>query len=226
MRKGPIDMDQTANRTNTIRVMLVDDHAMVRGGYRRLLQGTRDLQVVGEAGDARECLARFAECRPDVMVLDLSMPGSSGFDLIHRLSTRDPELKILVLSMHNSALTADRALRSGAKGYLTKSAEPHLLTEAVRRLYADEIFMDPGLASAVDMEHLGGRRGELAALTRREFEVFIMLAGGSPVSEVADALHISPKTAGIHYTRVMQKLGLRNLAELARLAIRLGVVDA
>lgn len=201
-----------------IRVLLIDDHPVVLAGYRRLLETTPDIVVVAEAGTGEEGYFAFLNHHPDVVVLDLELPGRSGLDTLQRLQKRDSAAKILVVSVHDNEILVKRSREAGAYGFLSKRSSPLALLEAIRRLAHGEQFFD-------DMAwNSSGQPEPLAPLSAREFEVFRLLAQGHSVRQIALILHISPKTAGVHQTRIMGKLNLENLAQLALLAIRHKVI--
>lgn len=208
-----------------LRVMLIDDHAVVRTGYRRLLELERDVQVVAEAGDADAALAwlqRGGAEGTDVVVLDLSMPGRSGLDLLRRGRLRWPRLAWLVFTMHDSAAMLGQALRAGAQGFVTKSSEPDELVDAVRRVAAGEQRvvsrdLQPLHDTATGVPpHVG--------LSPREFDVLRLLVQGLGVAEVASRLHLSPKTVSNLQTRVRQRLSVGNALELLRYAQEHGLI--
>lgn len=210
--------------TKPIRVFLVDDHPVVRDGYRRLLENNPDIKVVAEAGSGEEACAEYSEVNPDVVVLDLNMPGIGGMETMRRLFAKDPSARILVFSMHDSETMVTRALEGGAAGYLSKSSVAAQMVDAVRDVSQGKTFLNHNLAPKVLESHLRGS-DPLEVLTEREFQVFRQLAEGLSVQEIAEMLSISPKTAGVHQTHIMKKLKLRNAAELTRLAIRSGVIQ-
>ncbi len=205
-----------------IRVLLVDDHPVVRAGYQRLLEQEGDIHVVAHAERTDAACAAFATHLPDVTVTDLAMPGSGGLDLIRRLLARAPRARILVFSMHDSAMLVQRTLELGAHGFLTKSSAPEVLLDAVRRVAAGQRYLDPGLPAA----WLDGPSGDdrLATLTPREFEIFRLLAGGQTPAACAEALKLSVKTVSNHQTTIKEKLGVRTTAALVHLALRHGVI--
>jgi two-component system invasion response regulator UvrY len=204
-------------------VILVDDHPVVRDGYRRLLESTSDIRVEAEASSGEEAYARYFETDPDVLIIDLALPGISGIETIRRIRLRDSAAKILVFSMHDSPTMVRRALEAGAAGYLTKSSAAIEMVNAIRAVAQGSSFVSPHL-----IQDLVTRRrtsdDPLNELTPREFQVFLRLAQGQTVAEVAELLSISPKTVGVHQTKIMTKLKLRNVAELTRLAIRCEVL--
>jgi two-component system invasion response regulator UvrY len=208
-----------------IDILLVDDHAIVREGYRALLAKQTGLRVIAEAEDGVQAYQRFKECRPDVVVTDLSLPGISGLELIGRIKRRAPEAKILVFSMHQNPSFAVQASRAGALGYVTKSSSPEVLLRAIREVHAGRHVLSPDIAQALALEKLGGDRMALETLTVREFEILRLLVEARTTEEIAQILNISPKTVcNCHYL-IKSKLGVASDIELMRLAIRLKVID-
>ena len=210
----------------TLRIMLVDDHAVVRMGFRLLLDTTSDLRVVGECGSGEEALKCFAEVAPDVVVLDLSMGGMGGLETLSRLLAKWPAVRVLVLSAHEDTAHPRRALAAGALGYLTKRSAADALIEAIRQVAAGKLFLEPALAQEIVVEQVGSQGNPLEALSPREFEVFLMLARGKSVAEIAELLFLSPRTVGTHLYNIKQKLGAGNAAELTLIALRNGLIDA
>ncbi|MBI4937228.1 MAG: response regulator transcription factor [Nitrosomonadales bacterium] len=209
-----------------IRVMLVDDHPVVCDGYRRLLETEPDIRVVAEAGNGETGFSQYKKHAPDVVVLDLSMPGIGGLETIRRIKAHDPRAHILVFSMHNSETMVSHALQAGATGYLTKQSGMGQMIQAVRQVARGERF--------IDAEYTGGAASRsvpatpenpLQALTSREFQLFKLMAEGYSISEIAATLCISPKTVGVHHTNIMKKLGLQNASQIVRLAIRCNVIE-
>ncbi|MGB4064800.1 MAG: response regulator transcription factor [Azonexus sp.] len=207
-----------------IRIILVDDHAVVRTGYRRLLDAEPGLQVVGEAACADEANALIMRVAVDVAVVDLSLRGSSGIEAIRRMLARQPGLKVLVLSMHEGAGHITQALRSGALGYLTKYSEPGDVIDGIRRVATGKRVFSPEIAQVLAEEALDGD-GALAHLTPREFEVLRMLAHGESANCIANSMHLSPKTVLNYLTLIRQKLNADNDFKLLHLAARHGLVD-
>ncbi|MBK7898503.1 MAG: response regulator transcription factor [Betaproteobacteria bacterium] len=206
-------------------LLLVDDHAVVREGYRRLLERRSDLRIVGEAGDAAEGYRLYKECGPDVAILDLSLPDTGGIELIKRLIQRDPQARILAFSMHRDPLFATQALRAGALGYVTKSSSPDILIQAVYQVAARQRVLSPDIAPDMALTLLDGAADPFRELSPREFEVLRLVLDGHNAEEIGEALHISPKTAqNIHY-QVKAKLGVRTDIELMRLALRQNLVQ-
>lgn len=209
-----------------IRVILADDHEVVRAGLRRLIDGSPDIQVLAEADSGERAFREYSEKRPDVALLDLNMPGMGGLEALRRILARDPGARILVLSMHEDAVYPTRALQSGARGYVTKRCAPEVLLDAIRKVAHGEIFLEPRIAQQLAVNGVKGVEEPLLALTAREFEVFRLLATGKTVNEVANILFLSAKTVGTYQTRILKKLNANNLADLARIAVRMGYVDA
>jgi len=208
----------------TVRIMLVDDHAVVRAGFRRLLEQQSAFQVVAEAADAERAYALFVEHEPDVVVMDLSMPGVSGLDTIRRIVGRRPSARILVFSMHEDAALAARALQLGARGYVTKSNAPEVLAAAVADVAAGKPALSPDIAKSLAMLKLTGEQKLLGLLSAREFEIFRLLAGGRPAVDIARLLNLSAKTVANYHTQIRQKLGLASDVELVLLAQRHQIV--
>jgi DNA-binding NarL/FixJ family response regulator len=201
-----------------IRVMLVDDHAVVREGYRRLLECQGDLQVIAEASDGHEALHTWREHHPDVTVIDLGLPGLGGLELITRLRQRDASCRLLAFSMHRDPVWATQALRAGALGYVTKSSPPEQLIQAVRTVHAGRRIVSPDIAGEVTAALLDPAPGLAHGLSPREFEVLRALVNGRAVKDIAEHLHLSPKTVhNLHY-QIKTKLGASSDFELARLA--------
>lgn len=209
-----------------IRVLLADDHPVVRTGYRRLLEQGGDIRVVGEAGDGDAAYAAFVAHAPDVLVTDLSMPGGGGLELIRRVRQRDDTARILVFSMHDGAALVQRALEAGAGGFLTKASAPECLVEAVHRLCEGRRYLAPELSPLLLARDPSSEGARLASLSEREFEVFRLLAQGHAPGRCAELLKLSAKTVSNHQTTIKDKLGVATSAALAHLALRHGVISA
>jgi two-component system invasion response regulator UvrY len=208
-----------------IKVMLVDDHAVVRMGFRLLLQGSQDIDVVGEAQSGEEAVKQFQALAPDVVVMDISMPGIGGLEAIARVLAKNPQQKILVLSAHEDVMHARRVLKAGAAGYLTKRRAADVLMEAIRSVYKGNIYLEPMIAQAMAVAQVSGSKNPVDALSEKEFKVFIELAKGKSVQEIADVMSLSPRTIGTHLYNIKQKLSAANSAELAIIAIRAGLIE-
>ncbi|WP_434513265.1 response regulator [Dechloromonas sp. ARDL1] len=207
-----------------MRIVLIDDHAVVRTGYRRLLSAEPGFEVVGEASSADEANALVIRSLPDVALVDLSLKGSSGIEAIRGMLARLPTLRILVLSMHDSAGHVTQALKSGAHGYLTKYCEPDEVIDAIRRVAAGRRAFSADIADILAGEAIDGET-PLHQLTPREFEVLRLLAHGETASDIADAMHLSPKTIFNYLSMIRQKLDADSDFKLLHFAARHGLVD-
>ncbi len=208
-----------------IRVMLVDDHAIVRSGFRRLLERYPDIEVVAEADNAEQAYRDFLNHAPDVLVLDLSMPQTGGMEIMRRVLAREPEARIIVFSMHDDAALVERAMRNGARGYVSKSNTPETLAKAVLEVAAGKQFLSPDVAHALALYKLEGKANPLDRLTPREFEIFQQIVSGHSAADIARALNLSSKTVANYHTSVKQKLGASSDVELVRVAMRLNLID-
>jgi DNA-binding NarL/FixJ family response regulator len=210
-----------------IRIVLADDHAIVREGLKRILGAIPDFEIVGEAADGTQVMQWVRQADFDLLLLDLSMPGRSGMELIRLVKTEKPRVRILVLSMHQETQYAVRAIKSGASGYLTKESASAELEQALRKIAAGGAYVSADVAQQLALGAMPGH--EVApheALSQREFEVFNQLVAGASVTEIAQRLNLSVKTVSTHKTNLMHKLGVHNPAELVRYAIRHGLSDA
>ena len=207
-----------------IRVLLADDHEVVRAGYRRLLESTGDIEVVAEASDGEAAYQMYFKVQPTVVVMDLTMPGSGGLDASRRILARDSAARILVFSVHENEIFLNRALDLGVLGYISKRSASRVMVEAVRCVARGEPFIGQEMVPFLVKRKDSADSGLIADLSPREFEVFRLRAEGKSVNAIAELLNVSPKTVGHHNTRLKQKLGASNSAELTRLAIRLGLL--
>ncbi len=211
------------------RVLLVDDHALVRMGFRMLLAGA-DITVVGEARDGEQACQMYAqlmpEQTPDVVVMDLSMPGMGGLEAVRRLLARDARARILVLSAHEDTTHPQRALRLGALGYLAKRSAPDDLIVAVKAVARGERYVDAQTAQALALAQVDGQDDPVDLLSEREFSVFLQLARGMSVAAIADNLNLSPSTVGTHLYHVKQKLNAKNQSEITLVALRWGLLES
>lgn len=208
-----------------IRVVLTDDHAVVRMGFRLLLQGTHDIEVIGEAESGEEAVKRFVELKPDVLVMDLSMPGMGGLEAVTRVLAKDDAARILILSAHEDTIHPKRVLKAGAVGYLSKRSAAEELIQAIRQVASGKMYMEAALAQQMAVEQISGDKNAVDVLSAREFEVFLALAKGQSVNDIAAVLHLSPRTVGTHLYNIKQKLGASNQAELAIMAVRAGLLE-
>jgi len=207
-----------------VQVILVDDHAVVREGYRRLLERTPDIQVVAEAASGEEAYRLFCEQSPDVVVMDINLPGMSGIEATRRMLAREPEARVLVFSMHEDALFGSRALQAGARGYVTKASAPEVLVEAVRAVSAGRMFISHDMAQHLALQAVPGQELPLDTLSPREFEVFRLLAEGKPVAEIARILSLSQKTIANYQSAIRQKLEADTSAQMVWIALKRGLV--
>ena len=210
-----------------IRIVLADDHAIVREGLKRIVGDAADFTVAGEAADGTEVMRVVRETEFDVLVLDLSMPGRSGMELIKLVKAEKPRLRILVLSMHQETQYAVRAIKSGASGYLTKESAPAQLEQAIRKIAAGGAYISSEVAEQLALGAMPGGGGALPheSLSDREFQVLRLLVAGEAVSDIAQKLNLSVKTVSTHKANLMQKLGLSNATEMLRYALKHGLAD-
>ena len=204
-----------------MRVVIADDHQILREGLKQLLLAAGDLDVVGEARDGHEVVERLRTLEFDVLLLDMSMPGKSGVELIKQVKAEKPKLRILVLSMHEEHQYAVRAIRAGASGYLTKESAAAQLVAAIRKVAGGGAFISAEVAERLALDAMPHAEGPLhALLSDREYQVFRLLVAGHAVSEIAEQLHLSAKTISTHKARLMEKLQVDNNADLVRYAVR------
>ena len=203
-------------------LILADDHAIVRMGFRLLLEGV-GANVLAEADSGEKAQQLMSELNPDVLVMDLSMPGCGGLTALERILARKLGQKVLIASAHADAIIAERALKAGAAGYLCKRSPPDELLKAVNQVAAGQRYIDPEIAAALRRADRPEHPAE--ALTDKEFNVFLQLAQGRSVAEVAETFHLSPNTVGTHLYHIKQKLGVQNMAELAMAAVRSGLIE-
>jgi len=213
-----------------IRILIVDDHAILRAGLKHLLSESGDIVVAGEAGNGVDALALARGGGWEVMVLDMTMPGKSGIELIKQIKAENPRLPVLVLSMHAEDIYAVRALRAGASGYLCKDNAESQLEQAIRKVAAGGLYINPAVAEKLTMEVLGttGATIEVLPHTRlsdREYEVFRHIAAGLGVTEIGRLLNLSVKTVSTYKAHAMQKMGFANTAELIQYALKHDLVD-
>ena len=210
-----------------IKVLIADDHAIVRGGIRRMLEDQEDIQIVGEAADGQGAIQRVLETAPDVILLDISMPGMDGLDATKQLKAIDPNVRILILTMHAEEQYAPRLMRAGAMGYVTKNAAPEELTKAIQVIHSGRRFISPTLAENLAWRYLGDKADltPVECLSDRELQVLCLLAKGNTNQEIAEFLYLSVKTIDTYRARVLEKLNLRNNAEMALFAAQNGLIE-
>ncbi len=209
----------------TINVMLVDDHAVVRYGFRMLLEATDDIRVVAEADSAEAAYQQIPAAKPDVIVMDISLGGTMGVEATRRIVARDKMARVLGLSSHEDPSYVRYMLKAGALGYLSKRSAPDELMHAIRQVAEGRMYIDSQLSQRMALEEFNGEKSPIEVLSEREFGVFIQLAKGASVNQIADMLNISPRTVGTHLYNVKQKLGVANQAELALIAVRHGLIE-
>ncbi len=211
-----------------IRIVIADDHTIVREGLKRLVSSAPGMQVVGEAADGTQTLERVRELVFDVLMLDLSMPGRSGMELIKLVHAENPKLRILVLSMHQELQYAVRAIKSGASGYLTKESAPEQLEQAIRKVALGGAYISAEVAQQLALGAMPGasRAAPHESLSDREFEVFRLLVAGLSATDIAERLTLSVKTVSTHKSNLMAKLGLNNVSDLVRYAMKHGLADS
>lgn len=210
-----------------IRILIADDHDILRAGLKHILQDSGDIVVAGEASDGYQVLSQVRAEKWDAIVLDLSMPGKSGIELIKQIKGEFPRLPILILSMHKEDLYAVRALKAGASGYLCKDSAETLLVQAIRKVAAGGLFIDQAVAEKLAVDMLTGATGGAphSRLTDREYQIFLLVARGHGVTDISRQLNLSVKTVSTHKTRILEKMELANTAELIHYAIRHELVD-
>lgn len=210
---------------NKIKIILVDDHAVVRAGFRMLLATGDNIEVIGEAERGEQAIQLYQELQPDMLVMDLSMPGIGGLETIRRIVQRDAEARILVFSVHHEQVYVNRALNAGAQGYITKNSAPEILSEAIEVIMRGQQYIERGLIKQ------GGEEAEsndhqsiIAEFSPREFDVFGLLAQGMTVHKIADQLCLGHKTVANYATQIKKKLGVDTTTELAHIAVNLGMM--
>jgi len=210
-----------------IRVLLADDHSIVRAGLRRLVEESDDMEVIAEAADGREAIRKIRELRPDVAVIDLSMPEIDGLEVINRMHPEFPDLPIIVLTMHAENQYVVRAIESGARGYITKQSAPEQLVHAIRKVHSGSRYLTDDATESLALRVAKGTRNRspLDNLSTRELQVLRRLALGHTNREIASTYNISIKTVDTYRFRLLKKLNLRNNAELSRFAIQNGLIE-
>jgi len=207
-----------------INVLLVDDHSVVRAGYKALLEGAEDITVVGEAETGERGCQLYASLKPDVVVMDLSLPGIGGLKAIRHMIARDSKAQIIVFSMYDDISIVEKALEAGSKGYITKNSVPDIMVDAVREIAKGNSYIEPALADKLALRGNSGRDNELSVLTPREFEIFLLLAQGHSATEAASFLALSYKTVANYTTQIKTKLKISTTTEIVHLALQHGIV--
>ena len=207
--------------TGPTRILLVDDHAIVREGYRRLLEEEPGIEVIGEATNAAQACERARALGPDVVVMDIALPGMSGIEATRRMLNDQPRLRVLMFSMYDDAIYARRALEAGALGYLSKASAPEVLVQAIHAVSRGERYLSPDVAANIARSAGQSGKSKIKTLTPREFEVLRLLVRGETVRSISEKLSLSEKTVANHQSAIREKLGARNSAQLARLAAQL-----
>lgn len=208
-----------------LKILLVDDHSVVRMGFKMLIDAETDMQVIAEAETGEEGIKKYQEFEPDVVVMDITMPGIGGLEAIERIIARDKKAKILVLSAHEDSVHPKRVLSAGAIGYLTKRSAAEELIVAIRAIGSGKKYIESTVAQQLAITQLSGENDPTEILSDREFEVFISLAKGKSTNEIADTMCLSPRTVGTHLYNIKQKLNANNSAEIALIAIRSGLLE-
>ena len=208
-----------------INILLVDDHSVVRMGFKMLIENESDMAVISEAESGEQGITAFKEHKPNVIIMDITMPGMGGLDAIERIIAFDKKAKILVLSAHEDSVHPKRALSAGALGYLTKRSAAEELIKAIRSVNSGKKYLEPNIAQQMAITQLSGENNPVEVLSDREFEVFIALAKGKNTNEIADTMCLSPRTVGTHLYNIKQKLNANNSAEIALIAIRSGLLE-
>ena len=210
---------------SNLNVLLVDDHSVVRMGFKMLIDSEKDMQVIAEAETGEEGIIKFQEIKPDVVVMDITMPGIGGLEAIERIIAKDKNAKILVLSAHEDSVHPKRVLSAGAIGYLTKRSAAEELINAIRTVGSGKKYIESTVAQQLAITQLSGENDPTEVLSDREFEVFISLAKGKSTNEIADTMCLSPRTVGTHLYNIKQKLNANNSAEIALIAMRCGLLE-
>jgi two-component system invasion response regulator UvrY len=208
-----------------INVMLVDDHAVVRMGFKMLLESDNDIKVIAEAENGETAIKAYMEHKPNVVVMDITMPGMGGLEAIERILAKDSSAKILVLSAHEDSVHPKRVLNAGAMGYLTKRSAAEEMIKAIRQVASGKKYIEAGVAQQMAIQQLSGTQSPVDVLSEREFEVFMSLAKGKTTNEIAESLFLSPRTVGTHLYNIKQKLNANNSAEIALIAMRSGLLE-
>ena len=208
-----------------IKVLLVDDHAVVRMGFSMLINAEVDMEVIGEAESGELGIKSYKELLPNLVIMDITMPGIGGIEAIDRILANDKNARILVLSAHEDSVHPKRVLKAGALGYLTKRSAAEELIKAIRTVHSGKKYLEASIAQQMAITNLSGENNPVEILSDREFEVFIALAKGKSTNAIADTMCLSPRTVGTHLYNIKQKLNANNSAEIALIAIRCGLME-
>ena len=208
-----------------LKVLLVDDHSVVRMGFKMLIDSEKDMKVIAESETGEDGIQKYQELKPDVTVMDITMPGIGGLEAIERIIAKDKNAKILVLSANEDSVHPKRVLSAGAIGYLTKRSAAEELISAIRTVGSGKKYIESSVAQQLAITQLSGENDPTEILSDREFEVFIALAKGKSTNEIADTMCLSPRTVGTHLYNIKQKLNANNSAEIALIAIRCGLIE-
>ncbi|MGA9853389.1 MAG: UvrY/SirA/GacA family response regulator transcription factor [Gammaproteobacteria bacterium] len=209
-----------------IRVLLVDDHKLVRTGIRLILEDTPDVRIAGEAESGEAAIPLCRELKPDVVLMDVSMPGIGGLEATRKLLTRNPAVKVIVVSVHATEPYPLRLMEAGAHGYLTKDCAAEEIVNAIRQVHAGKRYITAAIAQQLALAKVGGNTNSpFEQLSQRETQVMLMITGGQSPQAIAAKLHVSPKTVSTYRARLFQKLGVSNAVELTRLALRYGIIE-
>jgi two-component system, NarL family, invasion response regulator UvrY len=209
----------------SLRIILVDDHAVVRTGYKLLLENESDIEVVAELESGEQANQQARELNPDVIVMDLSMPGMGGLEAIRRIKAKNPEIKILVFTMHDNVSFVEHAMEAGASGYITKNNAPNILIHAVHQIAEGNTYIEPALESEMNVQHELGKGSALSNLSHREFQIFCLFAEGLNANDIANDLSLSVKTVANYQTQIKEKLNVSSTTELVKLAITNGIIE-
>lgn len=210
---------------DAIKVLLVDDHAVVRAGYQMFLSNSKEIEVVSEASSGENACKAYVDSEPDVVVMDLSLPGMGGLEAIKRIIARDPNAKILVFTMHENIVFVEQSLQAGARGYITKSSSPEMLVQGIKAVAQGQTMIQPEIAQELAFQKTRGDDSILSELSTREFEIFCLIAQGLNTSEIAKRISISYKTVANYSTQIKNKLDVSTVADIARIAIRHNVIE-
>ena len=208
-----------------ISVLLVDDHQVVRSGYKRMFERTKQFQVIAGASTGQEAIAQYRIWKPNVVIMDLSLPDMGGIDALKEILKFDSAAKILVISLHESASLAESSILAGAKGYVTKSSNSEVILDALHSVANKNTYISYDIAKKITMNKIYAKENENLSLSSREFEIFILVARGKSISDIAKILNIQSKTVSNHITKIKNNLNLNNSAEFVHLAVTKGLID-